>query len=81
LLVDPNLYALNNRSRNRRFAFLIMLTAGSFAGAYVHRSVNSAFALLVSAILKQLVMIAFVFNKSEEVKVNPDDLGEMIMGA
>lgn len=63
LLVDPNLYSWHNRSRNRRAAFLTALTLGGFAGAYAHRGVNSAFSVLLSAILKTLVLIAFAFNK------------------
>lgn len=62
VLVDPRLWARHNRSRNRRVAFLIMLTAGSFAGAYAHKFLNSAFALLVSAVIKMGVTAAFGFN-------------------
>lgn len=64
LVVDPNLVKLINRSRNRRLLFLLMLTAGCFAGAYAHSAVNSAFAVLLSAVVKTLVTVAFFFNKS-----------------
>lgn len=63
VLVDPRLWARHNRSRNRRVVFLIMLAAGSFAGAYAHKSLNSAFALLASAIIKMGVTVAFGFNR------------------
>jgi uncharacterized membrane protein YoaK (UPF0700 family) len=63
LLVDPNLYGWNNRGRNRRAAFLSALTLGGFAGAYAHKGVDSAFSVLLSAVLKTVVMIAFALNK------------------
>jgi uncharacterized membrane protein YoaK (UPF0700 family) len=67
LLVDPNLYGWNNRGRNRRAAFLSALTLGGFAGAYTHKGVNSAFSILLSAVLKTVVMIAFAFNRGNSV--------------
>ena len=63
VLVDPKLWDRHNRSRNRRIAFLIMLTAGGFAGAYSYKYTNSAFALLLSAIIKVAVTVALGFNK------------------
>jgi len=70
VLVDPRLWDRHNRSRNRRIAFLLMLSAGGFAGAYSYKYINSAFALLVSAIIKVAVTVAFGFNK----RMSEDDL-------
>jgi uncharacterized membrane protein YoaK (UPF0700 family) len=63
LLVDPNLCRRDNRSRNRRVMFLLMLAGGSFAGAFMNRSMGSAFALMISAIIKTLAMISLAFNR------------------
>ena len=63
VLVDPMLWSFHNRPRNRRVAFLLTLCAGSFAGAYSHRNLNPSFALVLSAIIKTGVTIAFVFNR------------------
>ena len=66
LFIDPDLYSRHNRCRNRRFAFLSMLAAGSFAGAYMNRGVNSAFSLMISAVLKTVSMLGLFWNKEME---------------
>jgi uncharacterized membrane protein YoaK (UPF0700 family) len=68
LLIDPKLYKLHNRPRNRRIAFLIMLAGGSFAGAFMNKRLGSAFALLMSAAIKTVVLIGLLFNKSCDLK-------------
>ncbi|KAF2259337.1 hypothetical protein CC78DRAFT_537181 [Lojkania enalia] len=70
LLVDPRLHSLHNRQRNRRFLFLVMLATGSFVGAFAHSRVNSAFALLLSAIGKTIVTVLMLFNVSECAEAN-----------
>jgi uncharacterized membrane protein YoaK (UPF0700 family) len=77
LMVDPNLWAKDNRSRNRRAAFLVMLAGGSFAGAYGHRAVNSPFALLISAIIKIVVTVMLGFNK--EMEQGSDEKKDILM--
>jgi uncharacterized membrane protein YoaK (UPF0700 family) len=62
-LVDPKIFSLHNRGRNRRIAFLLMLGSGSFAGAYANKAVSSAFSLLISAVLKTVALITLFFNK------------------
>jgi len=62
-LIDPRLFAKHNRGRNRRIAFLLMLTAGTFAGAYANKGLGSAFALMLSAILKTVITISLLFNR------------------
>lgn len=66
LLIDPELYSWKNRSRNRRMAFLLTLAAGSFVGAFCTRGVHSAFALLISAVLKTIASLGFFFNPRME---------------
>ncbi|TID18969.1 Histone-lysine N-methyltransferase [Venturia nashicola] len=66
LVADPKLLVRQNRGRNRRIAFLLVLTAGSFAGAFAHRGVNSAFGLLLSSLIKVGVMVAMAFNRKIE---------------
>ena len=63
LVVDPNLHKLKNRPRNRRAMFLVMLTAGCFVGAFAQREVNSKFPLLLCAVGKAIVSLAFLFNR------------------
>jgi uncharacterized membrane protein YoaK (UPF0700 family) len=63
VFIDPDLYKKHNRKRNRRIVFLFTLASGSFAGAYCNKGVNSAFALMISAILKTIAMLALFFNK------------------
>lgn len=66
LVVDPNIFSWNNRSRNRRVFFVASLLVGSFIGAIAYRYVGSAFALLLSAVTKTGVCVAILFNKSGE---------------
>lgn len=65
LVVDPGLVALQNRGRNRRAAFLVMLIAGSFAGAFMREKIGSPHALVVAGVCKVIVTVAFFFNRSE----------------
>ncbi len=65
-LVDPNLLAKHNRSRNRRVSFLFMLAAGCFLGAYGREKYNTSITLMMAGIVKLLVTVAFAFNKSED---------------
>lgn len=66
VVVDPKLLVLKNRKRNRRVMFLTMLTAGCFAGAFAQRAVNSTFAIILCAVGKAIVTLAFFFNKRIE---------------
>ncbi|KAF2665165.1 hypothetical protein BT63DRAFT_429102 [Microthyrium microscopicum] len=77
LVIDPNLYKGTNRGRNRRFAFLLALAGGSFAGAFANKGVNSAFALLIAAIIKTIAMLGLFFNRPvslEEMDVKVDQV-------
>ncbi|RDI87897.1 Histone-lysine N-methyltransferase, H3 lysine-79 specific [Venturia inaequalis] len=66
LVADPKLLVRENRGRNRRVAFLVCLTVGSFVGAFAHRGVSSAFGLLLSCGIKVGVMVAMGFNRRVE---------------
>jgi uncharacterized membrane protein YoaK (UPF0700 family) len=72
LIIDPQLWGLKNRSRNRRVAFLVALFGGSFSGAFMYRGVGSVSTLVVSAIGKLLVTILFLFNEPEREEVARD---------
>ena len=63
IFIDTEMFALKNRKRNRRVAFLLSLFAGSFGGAFAYRARGSAFALIVSGVGKALVTISLVANK------------------
>ncbi|KAJ5162318.1 hypothetical protein N7492_007710 [Penicillium capsulatum] len=76
LVVDPRLGKLRNRLRNRRAMFLVMLTAGCFAGAFAQRNVGSRFPLLLCAIGKSVVSLAFLFNRS---MVDDSAMGELMI--
>jgi uncharacterized membrane protein YoaK (UPF0700 family) len=69
LLIDPHLYALKNRPRNRRAAFLVSLFVGSVVGAIIYKATGSATAVAVSAAGKLLVTGMYLFNSSEKPKV------------
>ena len=71
LLVDPNLYAKHNRSRNRRVAFLMILAAGCIVGAFLHEHISSPLTLVISGIVKLVVTLSFAFNKSEDGSLAP----------
>lgn len=63
LVVDPGIFALRNRPRDRRVFFMIALFVGAFVGTFSVKHVNSPFALLLSAIIKALVTCALTLNK------------------
>ena len=62
LLVDPDLFHLKNRPRNRRFFFVCSLLSGSFIGASAYRYVGPAFALLLCAVCKSAICVSLLFN-------------------
>ena len=61
-IVDPDIFTMHNRPRNRRLFFVGSLLLGSFIGATAFKFVSPAFALYLSAIGKSLVCIALLFN-------------------
>jgi uncharacterized membrane protein YoaK (UPF0700 family) len=63
LLVDPELFQFHNRARNKRFLFVCFLLLGGFIGASAYRYVGPAFALLLSALCKAAICVAFLFNR------------------
>jgi len=74
LMIDPNLFLLKNRSRNRRIGFLTSLVLGTLAGAFIFRKVGSPAALVVSGAGKLLVTVMFLFNRADKPKVvDPED--------
>lgn len=68
LLIDPHLFAVKNRPRNRRAAFLVSLLVGSIVGALIYRTAGSATAIAVSAAGKLLVTGMYLFNHSDKPK-------------
>ncbi|KAK4188558.1 hypothetical protein QBC35DRAFT_549293 [Podospora australis] len=66
LVIDPDLFCLKNRPRNRRVAFLGSLILGTLAGAFIFKRVGSPAALAVSGAGKVLVTVMFFFNQGEE---------------
>ncbi|KAL2125806.1 hypothetical protein VTI74DRAFT_2687 [Chaetomium olivicolor] len=74
LMIDPNLFALRNRSRNRRIGFLATLVLGTLSGAYIFRRLGSPAALVISGAGKVLVTLMYFFNPAEKPKVEkPED--------
>ncbi|KAK0632373.1 hypothetical protein B0T14DRAFT_415812 [Immersiella caudata] len=69
LVIDPNLCALRNRSRNRRVAFLSSLVLGTLVGAFIYKRIGSPAALAVSGAGKLLVTVMFCFNGAEEENI------------
>ena len=64
LLVDPDLFQLRNRPRNRRFFFVLSLLTGSFIGASAYRYVAPSFSLLLCGICKAAICVALLFNRA-----------------
>ena len=67
LMIDPHLFQVHgtNRGRNRRICFLVALVIGRSIGASIYRFAGSATAILVSAVGKLTVGIAYLFVPSE----------------
>ncbi len=74
LMIDPNLFRMENRSRNRRIGFLATLLLGTLTGAFIFRRLGSPAALVISGAGKMLVTVLFLFNGAEKPKVaSPED--------
>lgn len=74
LMIDPELFALKNRSRNRRIGFLAALVLGTLTGAFIFRRVGSPAALVVSGAGKLLVTVMYLFSGADKPKVEtPED--------
>jgi uncharacterized membrane protein YoaK (UPF0700 family) len=65
LLIDEDLFARRNRPRNRRALFLATLVAGSFAGAYARKAIGSPDAIMISAAVKVVVVVAMLISPEE----------------
>ncbi|KAI0137024.1 hypothetical protein BJ170DRAFT_39944 [Xylariales sp. AK1849] len=70
LMIDPHMFTLKNRSRNRRIAFLVALVIGSLVGAGIYKTEGSAAAIFVSAGGKLLVTVMYLFNGPDKPKIN-----------
>jgi hypothetical protein len=66
IAADPSLLKLQNRQRNRRVIFLLMLTAGCLVGAFSQTAINSTFAIILCAVGKTIVTFSFLLNKPME---------------
>ena len=75
-LVDPNIFKLHDRPRNRRAMFICCLVPGSFIGAIACLRMGAAFTLYISALGHLIVSIAFLFNREAVALVEESiDLG------
>lgn len=70
LLIDKKLFAVQNRPRTRRVAFLIALIAGVLIGALIYREAGSATALAVSGAGKFVATILYLFAGAEKEREN-----------
>lgn len=64
IFIDPGIFTglRENKGRNRRVVFLGVLVVGSFLGAVAGRWVGTGFALLLSAVVKMVVMMRFLWG-------------------
>ena len=75
LVIDPDVLAKRNRSRNRRALFLLALIAGSLSGAFAYKRVGPSFVLLIAAVGKAIVTAGLLVNKVA-VSVDLDQVRE-----
>lgn len=61
LCFDPAIFKLNNPSRTRRVAFVLVMAAGHFVGAAASKY-RIALGMLLPAIVKAVVMLSFCIN-------------------
>lgn len=78
LVIDPGILVLKNRSRTRRALFLVMLAAGSFAGAYMRSNLGSPWAVAISGIGKAVVIPMLLIARREQ---QPPSGAIMVYGA
>jgi uncharacterized membrane protein YoaK (UPF0700 family) len=65
LMIDRDMFALKNRGRNRRLAFLLALFLGAIMGAGIYKTAGSSIAVFVSAGGKFIVAIMYCFNSTD----------------
>lgn len=63
---DSNLLKLENRPRNRRIIFLLMLITGCLVGAFSQAAINTTFAIVLCAICKTIATFTFLLNSPIE---------------
>jgi hypothetical protein len=68
LVIDPYIFARDNRPRNRRLCFLIALFLGCLVGAGIYKTRGSAPAIFLSAAGKFLVTLLYLFNDVDNPK-------------
>lgn len=59
---DPRIFSLHNKPRNKRVLFYISLLSGCFIGAAA-RYCDAWLGLLLTAVVKLVVSLSFLFNK------------------
>lgn len=67
LLADGRLLSWENRGRNRRAAFLVVLVGGSVAGAFLREAIGGAGVVVVSAVVKGVVVVGLLVAPGEGV--------------
>lgn len=72
-IIDPDIFKIHNRSRNRRLFFVGSLVLGSFTEAIGYKLVSPAPTLYLLAAGKALVCIVLLFNPegSREIDGTP----------
>ncbi|EED20807.1 DUF1275 domain protein [Talaromyces stipitatus ATCC 10500] len=78
LMIDPKIWKIRNRPRNRRSFFLLSLFAGSLVGAALYYKAGSPTALVLSASVKAIVTAMLFFNPSEPIS-DSDDFSPSVM--
>lgn len=67
LLADPRVLCWENRGRNRRAAFLVVLVGGSVAGAFLREAIGGSGVVVVSAVVKGVVVVGLLVAPGEGV--------------
>ncbi|KAK9773697.1 hypothetical protein SCAR479_09643 [Seiridium cardinale] len=75
LMIDPHMFTRDNRSRNRRIGFLVVLVLGTLIGAAIYKTAGSAPAIFLSAAGKLLVTVMYFFNGADKAKHHDTECG------
>lgn len=71
LFGDKNLFKVHNRPRNRRAAFIFVISFGAFIGGWIDHKVNGALVIGIAAVIKFISAgLVLFYDKAEPKKAS-----------